>query len=96
MTNWERWLLQQENRKHVICSVVECGKDCVLYGLCQKSYENDEEFYACCDEYLDSQEMPTREAVIVNLGVIRKEAEDKGYGGYVKTLDRAIELLKEG
>jgi hypothetical protein len=40
--------------------------------------------------------MPTREAVIVNLGVIRKEAEDKGYGGYVKTLDRAIELLKEG
>lgn len=102
MTKWEQWLSQQKSRKEIICAVYDhdgtgrCGKDCLLYPVCKEYSEKDDYFLNFCDKYLDSEAAQTREAVILNLTIIMKEAEEKGYGGYVKTLTRAIELLKEG
>lgn len=103
MTSWECWLSQQKNRKEIICAVYgyhnngKCGKDCILFPICRKDHVGTyDEFVETIDKYLDLEAPPTKEAVIINLRVIMKDAEDKGYGGYVKTLARAIELLKEG
>lgn len=41
------------------------------------------------------EELPNRSAVILNLALMRDEARLNGYDGYVKTLNRAIELLEE-
>lgn len=41
------------------------------------------------------EELPSRSDVVVGLKTMRYAAEKKGYDGYVKTLDRAIELLEE-
>jgi len=101
MTRWERWLSQQKGRKTIICSVYDyndtgrCGEDCLLYPICQKHYETIEEFHDAYNEYLDSEEVPTREAVITNLSAMIEEAREHGYDGYVKTMSMAIELLKE-
>ena len=41
------------------------------------------------------EKLPTRSGVILNLASMRDEARMNGYDGYVKTLNRAIELLVE-
>ena len=47
------------------------------------------------EEKEHEEEIPDRSAVILNLASMRDEARLKGYDGYVKTLNRAIELLVE-
>jgi hypothetical protein len=41
------------------------------------------------------EKLPTRSDVILNLASMRDKARMNGYDGYVKTLNRAIELLAE-
>lgn len=100
MTNWERWL-SGHKRKDIICAVGvdgtgSCDKSCILYQVCKKDgYQNRKERDKACDEFLDAEELPTRDAVIINLGSMLNEARQNGWDGYVRTLDRAIELLKE-
>lgn len=102
MTNWERWL-SVHKRKDIICAVGDydgtgrCDKNCILYHVCKKNgCQILEERYKACDEFLDAEELPTRDAVIINLASMLNEARQNGWDGYVKTLDRAIELLEEG
>lgn len=96
MTKWEQWL-SEKSRKDIICSVVgHCGTGCILYEICNRGFETVEESDDAVESYLDSEAVPTRDAVIINLSVMKDDAEREGYGGYVKTLERAIELLKEG
>lgn len=101
MTNWEQWF-REHHRKEIICATVDyngtgrCDKNCILYGVCKKDgYLNTEELYRACDEFLDSEACMSQEAVVTNLATIRDAAERSGFDGYVKTLNRAIELLKE-
>lgn len=99
MTNWERWL-SGHKRKNIICAVGvdgtgSCDKSCILYPVCKKEYSNRTECNKACDEFLDAEELPTREAVIANIAFIRAELMKKGQDGYAKTLSRAIELLEE-
>lgn len=100
MTNWERWL-GKHKRKDIICAVGDydgtgrCDKSCILYSVCKKDgCQNLTERYKACDEFLDAEELPTRDAVIINLGSMLNEARQNGWDGYVKTLSRAIELLE--
>ena len=95
MTNWEQWLKQSGSRTDIICAVtrhrkIACTK-CILYRVCSGSKDAER----LCDEFLDAEALPTRDAVIVNLDSMLNEASQNGWDGYVKTLSRAIELLKE-
>lgn len=100
MTNWEQWL-RGRDRKDIICAMVDhdgtgrCDKNCILYKFCSKNNFIYDEKSNAIDEFLDSEAVMERDAVIINLAAIRKSAEKKGYDGFVRTLDRAIELLKE-
>lgn len=100
LTNWERWIAKQ-SRKDVICAVVDysgtgrCDKDCILHRVCGKEYSSLEEREKACNEFLDSEALPTRDAVIINLASMLNEARQNGWDGYVKTLSRAIELIEE-
>ena len=102
MTKWEHWLSQQKSRKAIICAVYdcngtgECGTDCLMYPFCREHNESERNYLNLCNEYLDSEAKPTRETVILNLTIMMKEAEEKGYCEHTKILTRAIELLKEG
>ena len=101
MTNWERWL-SGHKRKDIICAVVDydgtgrCDKSCILYRVCTKEYASPEERKRACNEFLDAEGLPTRDAVIINLASMLNEARQNGWDGYVKTLSRAIDLLEEG
>ena len=101
MTIWEQWLSQQKNRKEIICAVYDCngtgacGTDCLMYPFCREHNESERNYLNLCNEYLDSEAKATRETVVLNLTMMMKDAEKKGYDGYVKILTRAIELLKE-
>ena len=46
-------------------------------------------------EEVSEDKLPNRSGVILNLASMRDEARMNGQDGYVKTLDRAIELLEE-
>lgn len=103
MTNWELWFSRQKSRQEIICAVYghhnngKCGNGCILFPVCRKEYDGTyDDFMEAIDKYLGSEAAPTKEAVIINLSAMMKEAEKNGYDGYVNTLTRAIELLKEG
>ena len=100
MTNWEQWY-RGRNRKDIICAYEDhdgsgrCSRNCILYKFCSKdSYPLDEKTNDI-DDFLDSEAVLERGAVILNLVALRDSAEAHGYKGHVQILDRAIELLKE-
>lgn len=90
MTNWELFL-SKHSRTEIVCAVSkEHCSGCFIERVC---YEQGGDVNA----FLDAEAEPEMsvELCLDRLWKMRKEANQKGYDGYVKTLDRAIELLKE-
>lgn len=100
MTNWEQWC-RGRNRKDIICAYEDhdgsgrCSRNCILYKFCSKEGHRDEKFTNDIEDFLDSEAVMEREAVILNLLAMRDNAEEHGYNGHVQILNRTIELLKE-
>lgn len=91
MTNWELFL-SKHSRRDIICAVSKehCG-GCFIERACYGEAGD-------VGTFLDAEAEPemTFEVCLDRLWKMREDANRKGYDGYVKTLDRAIELLKEG
>ena len=91
MTNWELFL-SKHSRRDIICAVSkEHCSGCFIERDCYGETGDVKAF-------LDAEAKPemTFEVCLERLWKMREDAYQKGYDGYVKTLDRAIELLKEG
>lgn len=92
MTNWELFL-SKHSRRDIICAVSkEHCSGCFIERAC---YERETDGVRA---FLDAEAEPemTVKVCLDRLWKMREDAYQKGYDGYVKTLDRAIELLKEG